>query len=906
MTHRIPIAPPACAWRLALALGLAFGAPGRPAAGPLDPLPVRGEPVALEAGAPVDYRHLEEFLLGRGETHGTRASSFLNTAVYDRHGGILIGGEFTSPSHPTIANFARILGWSASVIPDPTYNHVRLNKRVSAIANHVAGDGIYVAGAFDQVVANATLASNHRYAIALGHTWNGQNLTASLEQQLRPLLDAPARLMVEDRFPAGGGRRLLIGGDFGYAGPTLVSLFGRFDDTGTVQTTYGFGADNQVRAIATYPDGRILVGGMFRAPGALNRYGLVRFNPDGSRDPTFNANISGGTRRVNAIAIQPNGRILIGGNFQQVNGVDRANLARLNPDGSLDASFRLDTDNDVYSIAVTSNHSLVLGGSFTLLGGYSAGRLAAAAAVLDEWFVFPKFANGNVYGVTGTATGEYLVTGEFTKMDGESAPHLWKGPLVGAGGTEALSALLPQPGTVMTLKLQRGGAIPARTFFLRADPGGAFERIGEATLLSDGTLELADVPRPQGPGPYRFKAEFFFAGGHGNNSLSYQTNLSELQLAQHRISVNVNGQGSYSMGSPWVVNDEQRVIAVQPAASAYFGSISGCGVSGQFPTFITAPATGNCTIDIDLPPRSVSATVAGGLGQVTPPTQPVNAGGTVQFQVTPAPGHAISHALLVEEVAGTCPAPVIQGNTLVTGPVEAGRCGYEVHMQPIRHTVTPSVNGSGGIAPAQPVQVDHGATTQFTLAPAAGWQIGGVDGTCGGTLNGNVFTTAPVQSDCSVTARFEPLPVHLGLQVLPLAPWALYGQDFGYEVVLSNPAAYPVSGVSLASPIPDGADAPSVHWACLAPTGTGCTPTGSGALQQSGLTVPAGGSITWLVQGLVEGGSVLPRLQPAATAAHSPTGASASSSATILLALFRDGFDPGAADGAGDEPAAAR
>lgn len=72
------------------------------------------------------------------------------------------------------------------------------------------------------------------------------------------------------------------------------------------------------------------------------------------------------------------------------------------------------------------------------------------------------------------------------------------------------------------------------------------------------------------------------------------------------------------------------------------------------------------------------------------------------------------------------------------------------------HTVTPSVGTpSGTISPSTPQSVANGATTQFTLTPASGFQIDNVGGTCGGSLAGNVFTTNAITANCTVIANFE-------------------------------------------------------------------------------------------------------------------------------------------------------
>ena len=103
--------------------------------------------------------------------------------------------------------------------------------------------------------------------------------------------------------------------------------------------------EGQVYAIKVQPDGRILLGGMFVDFDPTPRDGLARINPDGSLDESFDVRFEppidrGCATRIQALVLQADGRILIGGRFTHVNGVERPGLARLNPDGSLDAHFQ--------------------------------------------------------------------------------------------------------------------------------------------------------------------------------------------------------------------------------------------------------------------------------------------------------------------------------------------------------------------------------------------------------------------------------------------------------------------------------------------------------------------------------------------------------------------------------------
>jgi cytochrome c peroxidase len=74
---------------------------------------------------------------------------------------------------------------------------------------------------------------------------------------------------------------------------------------------------------------------------------------------------------------------------------------------------------------------------------------------------------------------------------------------------------------------------------------------------------------------------------------------------------------------------------------------------------------------------------------------------------------------------------------------------------PTYNVLTYSNNG-GTITPASRT-VQSGQTTSFTLTPNEGFTLGTVTG-CGGSLNGNIYTTGAITANCSVTAVFNAIP----------------------------------------------------------------------------------------------------------------------------------------------------
>lgn len=117
-----------------------------------------------------------------------------------------------------------------------------------------------------------------------------------------------------------------------------------------------------VNCVAYDSMNRIIIGGSKYAI----RGGLVRVHLDGSEDASFMNGLSGINGTVNCVVQQPDGKLLIGGEFQDVHGIARANLARLNADGSVDASFP-DTSPfvriQVFSLALQPDGKVIVGGA---------------------------------------------------------------------------------------------------------------------------------------------------------------------------------------------------------------------------------------------------------------------------------------------------------------------------------------------------------------------------------------------------------------------------------------------------------------------------------------------------------------------------------------------------------------
>ena len=140
----------------------------------------------------------------------------------------------------------------------------------------------------------------------------------------------------------------------------------------------GDGFDSNVRTVSLQADGNLIVGGDFLNFNGAATPKLCRLLPDGSKDPSFVLG-TGFTGNVYCTLLQPDGKIIVGGAFTSFNGSTANRLIRLNPDGSRDASFDTSiaaSSGIIYSVAMQADGSLIVGGSFVNYNGVSASRIA--------------------------------------------------------------------------------------------------------------------------------------------------------------------------------------------------------------------------------------------------------------------------------------------------------------------------------------------------------------------------------------------------------------------------------------------------------------------------------------------------------------------------------------------------
>jgi uncharacterized delta-60 repeat protein len=334
----------------------------------------------------------------------------LRTVLPTAAGGAFIGGSFTGAgatgSNNFINNFA-LLNPDGSV--DTNFNPAP-NSQVSVIAAHQA-DGILIGGTFS-TIGGQSRAYLARYTTAgVYDTTFNTNLGAGPSNQIMDIV-------------ALSDGKILIGGNFQTVSGTTRYGLARLNANGTHDTTFAppMSIFASVNDIAVSTDGKITVTGSFNISGRQN---IVRFNSDGTLDTTFSATLDYSGQ---AVAVQPDGKTLVGGFFTATNGQASGSLVRLNPNGTTDPTFAANSSfpSSVNRITLQSNGRIVVGGSFQI-----ANTSRGLVRLLPDGGVDTTFAVGNGWGSSGqtydlevTSSGTIWAAGSATTFNGQTVNYL--------------------------------------------------------------------------------------------------------------------------------------------------------------------------------------------------------------------------------------------------------------------------------------------------------------------------------------------------------------------------------------------------------------------------------------------------------------------------------------------------
>jgi uncharacterized delta-60 repeat protein len=264
-----------------------------------------------------------------------------------------------------------------------------------------------------------------------------------------------------------GDARMLVGGSFTAINGFPAGNIGRIPGTGTPDFDPGTGTNGTVLCTAVQDDGKVLIGGQFTAVNGEARGGLARLHADGSLESTVTFDTgSGANGAVTGLSIQPDGKILVWGQFTVFNGQSRGRLARLNPDGTLESitTFNPGTgaNDTIWTALVQPNGRILLGGNFTAINGQTRNRIARlnANGTLESTATFNPGtgANAPVLCLALMGDGRILAGGEFTSIDDRTRGRIVR--LSAAGAVESSNTFSTGTGfnaSVHSIALQGNG-----------------------------------------------------------------------------------------------------------------------------------------------------------------------------------------------------------------------------------------------------------------------------------------------------------------------------------------------------------------------------------------------------------------------------------------------------------------
>lgn len=419
-----------------------------------------------------------------GSPDATFASSAgFNSNVYsvaiDLGNQLLVGGDFTYANGVPRQHLARLNndGTLDSTFLEPLSTS-GANGSVRALA--ATSDGRILAGGlfttFDSV------AMNHIAVL---------NADGTLNSTFNPGSGADNPVYAIAETFVGGQSEILAAGAFAtFNGQSYNGIVRLFSD-GTPDPLFnpGLGANATVYAMAVQSDGRIVIGGDFTAVnGNTNFNHIGRLNADGTVDATFNPGLGAGDS-VRAVAVQPDGKILIGGLFTNVNGIAYNHIARLNTDGSLDTTFQpgVGANSSVLTIGLQTDGRIVVGGEFTLFSGVTRNRITRLNpnGTVDPTINFGAGANDFVAALlvqedtiegypTNVPDEKIVIGGQFTSYDGLPFNHLeriYGGSVSGSGSFQFTSPVyqVDERGTNIIITVQRMGGTSGTNTDLSGD-----------------------------------------------------------------------------------------------------------------------------------------------------------------------------------------------------------------------------------------------------------------------------------------------------------------------------------------------------------------------------------------------------------------------------------------------------
>jgi uncharacterized delta-60 repeat protein len=329
---------------------------------------------------------------------------------------LLVGGAFTAVNGVGLTNLARLL-------PNATLDNSFTPNPAGAVYDMLRqpDQRLLIAGDFTQIVG----ANQPRLARLYPD--------GTLDPTFAPNPSATVRTIAQQ--PDG---RLLVGGAFTTIAGQSATRLARLSADGAFDASFtASAAGGDVYAVLVQPDGKIVIGGAFTQINGQPRPYLARLEANGALDASF-APAMGGA--VYTLGLQPDGRLLVGGAFTSVSvsgaPVVRNRIARFGADGALDVNWDPNANDTVYAIALQPDGKVLIGGAFTTVGGQPHGRIARLSSDLaaTQKLTVPNDGDSILWTQTG-AGPELAAVYFYSSTDAVNYTALGNGVRIDAGWT---------------------------------------------------------------------------------------------------------------------------------------------------------------------------------------------------------------------------------------------------------------------------------------------------------------------------------------------------------------------------------------------------------------------------------------------------------------------------------------
>ncbi len=462
------------------------------------------------------------------------ADGAVRSIVIQADGKILIGGEFTTLTDPNGSHTRnRIALLDAN--GDADFNFApNADNTVRAIVLQPDGK-VLVGGDFTSI---GGLSINHmaRLDIEFG----------AADQGFTPDVDGPVytiTVQADEKILIGGDFTTLTEGTVNHSRDNLARLYtdGSVEADFAISSIVNTNDYATISSIAVQSDGKIIIAGSFSEIDGTARNNIARFNPDGTIDTSFDPDANG---RVSSLAMQTDSKILVGGEFTTIGGQAIPYLARLNPDGTVDTSFTPNPNSIIHAIALQSDGRIIVGGQFLTIGGITSNNIARLFSTgSGDASYLTTSTNGPVYALVVQSDVKLLVGGSFTRIGGQSRKHIARLDTTGEVDTTTEFKNTGADNTVRAIALQADGAILV---------GGDFTKIDNvaknhiARLGTDGNIDTTFAPDANGvvrsiavqpDTNILIGGDFTTIGGQPRN---YIARLSSNGVAENEILVNAD------------------------------------------------------------------------------------------------------------------------------------------------------------------------------------------------------------------------------------------------------------------------------------------------------------------------------------------------------------------------------